>query len=120
MAAGFPHIEVNPSNRSQGYESALTYEVVTKRIVVLDYLRKGLGLVLVMATSVTDLIQQYPKVQQLIFPAAKSKIEVSCLSRLIKYDPTNDSTAKAAEYFEKCLDELNTRGTPALKLAVKN
>lgn len=69
-----------------------------------------------MATSVTDLVQQHSKVQQLIFPAAKSKIEVSALRQLIKYDPTNDSTAKAAEYFEKYLDELNNRGKLALKI----
>ena len=31
------------------------YEVVTKRIMVLDDLKKGLGSVRVMATSVTDL-----------------------------------------------------------------
>jgi len=58
-------------------------------------------------------------VQQLIFTAAESKIEVSCPRKLIKYDPTNVSTAKAVEYFEKYLDELNSRGNPALKIAVK-
>ena len=108
-------MEVNRSNRSQAYECVLTYEAVTKRIAVLDDIRKGLSSVRVMATSVTDLVQQHPKVQELIFPAAKSKIEVSALRQLIKYDPTNDSTAKAAEYFEKYLDELNNRGTRALK-----
>ena len=66
----------------------------------MDDLRKGLGSVRVMATSVTGLVQQNPKVQQLIFPAAESRIEVSRLRQLIKYDPTNDSTARAAEYFE--------------------
>lgn len=45
---------------------------------------------------------------------------MSHLRQLIKYDPTNESTAEAAEYFEKYLDELNNRGTPVLKLAVKN
>ena len=88
--------------------------------MVLDDLRKGLGSVCAMATSVTDLVQQHPKVQQLIFPAAESKIEVSHLRQLIKYDPANGSTAKAAEYFEKYLDQLNTRRTLALKIAVKN
>ena len=88
--------------------------------MVLDDLRRGLGSVRVMAPGVTDLVQQHPKVQQLIFPPAESKIEVSHLRQLIKYDPTNESTAEAAEYFEKYLDELNTRGTPVLKLAVKS
>ena len=119
-AAGFPYIEVNPSNRSEAYECVLTYEVVTKQIVVLDDLKKGLCSVSVMATSVADLVQQHLKVQQLIFPAAKSKVEVSRLRQLINYDLTNDSTAKTAEYFEKYLDELNTRGKLALKIPVKN
>ena len=79
MAAGFPYIEVNPCNPSQAYECVLTYEVVTKRLVVLDDLRKGLGSVRVMATSVTGLLQQHPKVQHLIFPAAKIKIAVKNL-----------------------------------------
>lgn len=110
MAAGFPHIEVLPSNKSLAYECVLTYEVVTKRIPVLDDLRKRLDSVRVMATTGTDLVQQHPQVQLLIFPAAETKIEVSELRQLIKYDHTDDSTATAGEYFEKYLDELNTRG----------
>lgn len=92
--------------------SVLTYEVVT----VLDDLRKGLDSACVMATTGTDLVQQHPQVQQLIFPAAESKIEVSQLRQLIKYNQTDGSTAQAAEYFEKYLDELNTRGTVVLNL----
>ena len=97
MAAGFPHIEV-----------------VTKRIPVLDDLRKGLDSVCVMATTGTDLVQQHPQVQQLIFPAAESQIEVSDLRQLIKYNETDDSKATAVEFFEKYLDLLNTRGTVIL------
>lgn len=96
--------------------SVLTYEVVTKRIPVLDDLRKGLDSACVMATTGTDLVQQHPQVQQLIFPAAESKIKVSELRQLIKYNQTDGSTAQAAEYFEKYLDELNTRGTVVLNL----
>ncbi|KAK2572104.1 hypothetical protein P5673_002306 [Acropora cervicornis] len=114
VSAGFPHIEVLPSNRSLAYECVLTYEVVTKRIPVLDDLRKGLDSVRVMATTGTDLVQQHPQVQQLIFPAAESKIEVSELRQLIKYNQTDGSTAQAAEYFEKYLDELNTRDEETL------
>jgi len=69
-----------------------------------------------MATTGTDLVQQHPQVQQLIFPAAESKVEVSELLQLIKYNHTDDSTAKAAEYFETYLDELNIRGTVILNL----
>lgn len=116
VSAGFPHIEGLPSNRSLTYECVLTYEVVTKRIPVLDDLRKGLDSVHVMATTGTDLVQQHPQVQQLIFPLAESKIEVSELRQLIKYNQTDGSTAQAAEYFEKYLDELNTRGTVVLNL----
>lgn len=116
VSAGFPHIEVLPSNRSLAYECVLTYEVVTKRIPVLDDLRKGLDSVRVMATTGTDLVQQHPQVQQLIFSAAESKIAVSELRQLIKYNQTDGSTAQAAEYFEKYLDELNTRGTVVLNL----
>ena len=90
----------------------LTYEVITKRIAVLDDLRKGLDSVRVMATSTIDLAKQHPKVQQLIFPDAESTIDVYQLRQLIKYDDrTDESRAKAAEYFEKYLDELNARGT---------
>ena len=39
---------------------------------------------------------------------------MSELRQLIKYDQTDDSTAKAAEYFQKCLNELNNRGTEIL------
>ena len=97
MAAGFPHIEV-----------------VTKRIPVLDDLRKGLDSVRVMATTGTDLVQQHPQVQQLIFPAAECQIEVPDLRQLIKYNETDDSKATAVEFFEKYLDLLNTRGTVIL------
>ena len=89
----------------------LTYEVVTKRVAVLDDLRKGLDSVHVMGTCLLDLLQQNPQVQELIFPVAESRIEVSELKQLIKYDPTDDSTSKVAEYFEKYLDELSARGT---------
>lgn len=114
VAAGFPHIEVLPSNMSLAYECVLSYEVVTKRIPVLDDLRKGLDSVRVMATTGTDLVQQHPQVQQLIFPAAESQIEVSDLRQLIKYNETDDSKAIAVEFFEKYLDLLNTRGTVIL------
>ena len=46
--------------------------------------------------------------QNLIFSDAESNIEVSGLRQLIKYDPTNDSTPKAAQDFERYLDELVT------------
>lgn len=112
MAAGFPHIEVTPSNRSLAYECVLIYEVVTKRIPVLDDLRKGLDAVRVMATTVIDLAQQHHEVQQYIFPGATSKIKVAELRQQFKYEtPTDDKTAKAAEHFEKYLDELYVRGT---------
>ena len=114
VASEFPHTEVLSSNRSLAYECVLTYEVVTKRIPVLDDLRKGLDSVHVMATTGTDLVQQHPQVQQLIFPAAESQIEVSDLRQLIKYNETDDSRAIAVEFFEKYLDLLNTRGTVIL------
>ena len=94
-------------------ECVLTYEVVIKHIPVLDAL-KGLDLVCVIVSTGIDLVQQHPQVQQLIFPAALSKIDVSELRQLIKYDQTDDSTAKAAEYFQKYLNELNNRGTEIL------
>lgn len=39
---------------------------------------------------------------------------MSELRQLIKYDQADDSTAKAAEYFQKYLNELNNRGTEIL------
>ena len=111
VSGGFPHIEVTPSNRLLAYECVLTYEVITKCITVLDDLRKGLDSVRVMGTSVIDLLQRHPQVQQLVFPVAKSTTEVSELRLLLKYDPRDESTSKVAEFFEKYLDELSTRGT---------
>lgn len=49
---------------------AIDYEVVTKRVAVLDDLRKGLDSVHVMGTCLLDLLQQNPQVQELIFPVA--------------------------------------------------
>ena len=83
----------------------------TKRITVLDDLRKGLDSVRVMGTSVIDLLQRHSQVQQLMFPVAKSTTEVSELRLPLKYDLTDESTSKVAEFFEKYLDELSTRGT---------
>ena len=40
--AGFPYIEIMASNKRMAYECILTHEVVTKRVVVLNDLRKGL------------------------------------------------------------------------------
>ena len=114
VAAGFPYSKVLPSNMSLACKCFLTYEVVTTHIPVLDAPRKGLDLVRVMVSTGIDLVQQHPQVQQLLFPAALSKIGASELRQLIKYDQTDDSTAKAAEYFEKCLNELNNRGTEIL------
>lgn len=111
VSGGFPHIEVPPSNWLLAYECVLTYKVITKRITVLDDLRKGLDSVRVMGTSVIDLLQRHSQVQQLVFPVAKSTTEVSELRLLLKYDPTDESTSKVAEFFEKYLDELSTRGT---------
>lgn len=54
VSAGFPHIEVTPSNWLLAYEYVLTYEVITKRITVLDDLRKRLDSVRVMGTGVID------------------------------------------------------------------
>ena len=110
VSAGFPHIEVTPSNRLLAYECVLTYEVITKRITVLDDLRKRLDSVRVMGTGVIDLLQRHSQVRQLVFPVAKSTTEVSELRLLLKYDPTDESTSKVAEFFEK-LDELSTGGT---------
>lgn len=114
VAAGFPHIEVLPSKRSLACECVLTYEVVTQCIPVLDDLRKGLDSERVMASTGIDPVQQHPQLQQLIFPAAVSRIEVS--EQLIKYNETDDSTEKAVEYFDKYLDELNTRAKMAQKM----
>lgn len=97
VSGGFPHIEVTPSNRLLAYECVLTYEVITKCITVLDDLRKGLDSVRVMGTSVIDLLQRHPQVQQLVFPVAKSTTEVSELRLLLKYDQTDESTSKVAD-----------------------
>lgn len=80
----------------------------------MDDLRKGLDSERVMASAGIDPVQQHPQLQQLIFPAAVSRIEVS--EQLIKYNQTDDSTAKAVEYFYKYLDELNTRAKMAQKM----
>ena len=36
----------------------------------------------------------------------------------MRYNQTDDSTAKAVEYFEKYLDELNTRSTEVFNVCI--
>ena len=57
--AGFPYIEIMSSNKRMAYKCILTHKVVTKSVVVLDDLRKGLTAVTYQRTSLADLANEH-------------------------------------------------------------
>ncbi len=109
VAAGFPHIQVNKNNRELAYECCLTYEVITKRIPVLDDLRQGLLSEQSMGVSLLDIGNMYIEVQSLVFPGESTKIDLHLLKRLIKYPLIEDDedAIMAKTFFEQYLEELN-------------
>lgn len=111
MAAGFPHLEVTPGTRLLAYECCLTYEVITKRIPVLDDLRKGLRSEQVMGSSLLDLALIHPQVKQVVFPEANGHIDLEDLRKLIKYDVADDDDDNMSkDYLEKYFCDLDVQG----------
>ena len=70
MCAGFPHISINEEKRVLAYECCLLYEVVTKRVALLDDIRKGLRSVKVLGNTVLDLLSKWPELTKKFFPEA--------------------------------------------------
>ena len=115
--AGFPYLEITASNKRMAYECILTHDVITKRVVVLDDLRKGLNAVTYLRTSLLNLVDEYTFIRKLVFPDVDSIINLDELIRLAEYDTTDDVVKSSAkENMDRYLDVLSKRG----KLLKKN
>ena len=115
--AGFPYLEITASNKRMAYECILTHDVITKRVVVLDDLRKGLNAVTYLRTSLLNLVDEYTFIRKLVFPDVDSIINLDELIRLVEYDTTDDVVKSSAKENMDCyLDVLSKRG----KLLKKN
>lgn len=111
IAGGFSHIEVGPSTRLLAYECVLTYEVITKRLPVLDDLRNGLKSEQTMGLNLLDIALSHDKVKKLIFPEADSRIDLEDLIQLVRYDEADDDVKVSAKRcMEKYLQDLDVRG----------
>ena len=109
--AGFPYIEIAASNKKMAYECILTHEVVTKRVVVLDDLRKGLTAVTYLRTSLADLANEHISIRKLVFPDKDSVINLDELMRLVEYDIVNDNQKSIAkDNMDRYLEVLSKRG----------
>lgn len=108
MAAGFPYLELTSSNKSMTYECLLTYDVITKRLTVLDDLRKALCAKTTMGVTLLSLAYEHP--DMLVFPDADSTINLQELMNLVTYEIT-DAIYKvsAREYMEKYFNVLSER-----------
>ena len=111
MAAGFPYLELTSSNKSMAYECLLTYDVITKRLTVLDDLRKGLCAKTTMGVTLLSFAYEHPDIQQLVFPDADSTINLQELMNLVTYEITDTIyKVSAKEYLEKYFNVLSERG----------
>ena len=109
--AGFPYIEITASNKRMAYECILTHEVVTKRVVVLDDLSKGLTAVTYLRTSLADLANEHISIRKLVFPDKDSVINLDELMRLVEYDIVNDNQKSIAkDNIDRYLEVLSKRG----------
>ena len=109
--AGFPYIEITAWNKRMAYECILAHEVVTKRVVVLDDLRKGLTAVTYLRTSLADLANEHISIRKLVFPDKDSVINLDELMRLVEYDIVNDNQKSIAkDNMDRYLEVLSKRG----------
>lgn len=89
----------------------MTHDVITKRVVVLDDLRKGLTTVTYLKTSLVSLAKDYTPIRKLLFPDADGNIDFSELMQLIEFDHTDDAAKTLAkENMNRYLDLLYKRG----------
>ena len=108
---GFPHLEITASNKRLAYECILTHDVITKRVIVLDDLRKGLSAVTSFRTSIVNLANEYPSIRELVFPDKDGAINLDELMQLIEYDVTDDINKSFAKDNMNCyIDVLAKRG----------
>ena len=116
VSAGYPHICVTADKRRMAYECCLVHEVVTKRIPALDDIRKGLQSVNVAGETSLRLLERWPELRMRFFPPLESEVfDIATLRTHFVYEADIDdpATQRAQEYFEKYLDELDTRGCTA-------
>lgn len=109
--AGFPYLEITASNKRMAYECILMHDVITKRVIVLDDLRKGLNAVTYLRTSIVNLADEYPSIREIVFPDKDSVINLHELMRLVEYDVTDDVGKSSAKDYMNCyIDVLSKRG----------
>ena len=112
MAAGFPNIEITSSNRLMAYECVLVHEVVSKRIIVLEDLRKGLQAERSMGLGILDLARRHEEIRTLLFPKTDTEIDVQDLMKLVVFDAADTCDNAAAKgHLEKYFHLLAERGT---------
>ena len=112
MAAGYPHLNITEERRGLAFECCLLYEVVTKRIVALDDIRKGLAEVKVSGISFLDLLARFPALlMKKVFPPYTGKVDAKIMRLQIRYEDNDDPRCLSArQFFEQYINELEQRG----------
>lgn len=111
-AGGFPHLEVTARTRLLAHECIMTYEVITKRLPVLDDFRKGLKSEQHLGLDLLQVACLHEEVGKLIFPVACGRVLLKDLLQLVKFDLADDDEKQKAKEFMECyLQDLNVRGT---------
>lgn len=112
LSSGFPHIELTGKNRNLAYECILTFEVITKRIPMLDDLRQGLMSESALGINVMSLAGMHNEIKELLFPPVTEKIDLCEMKEMVKYecDMSNPDAVTAQVFLERYLCELNERG----------
>ncbi len=111
LAGGFPHLEIGPDTRLLAYECILISEVITKRVPILDDIRRGLKFETHLGSSILDVAILHEEVQKLIFPEAHGFVELEDLQQLLKYDVADDDDKiHSKNLMERYLQDLDARG----------
>ncbi|XP_028402150.1 uncharacterized protein LOC114525130 [Dendronephthya gigantea] len=117
MSAGYSHVSITEDRRILAFECCLTYEVLTKRLVSLDDMRKGLSSVRVTGQTLLDLLAKWPELKQRVFPAPEVEvIDAASLRSCLFYKRDDSANEQTREFFDKYIDELSARqGDPNLE-----
>jgi hypothetical protein len=116
MAAGFSYLEVTSSNKLIAYECVLMHDVINKRVIVLDDLRKGLTAERSIENTLVNLAHEHTEIRELLFPAADHSIDLGELTKLVSYEVANDSSkVLAKQHLEKYFNLLSERGKPIIE-----
>ena len=111
VSAGYPHLNITEGRRHLAYECILLYEVVTKRIPAMDDLRKGFSEVKVSGTTLLDLLNRFPKLQQRVFPPNTGTVQAKLLKLHIQWEDCLDAMCQRGRQFLcQYIDEVDQRG----------